>query len=106
MSKKQKTIDLLKVMKPNGKAFGSFDSSIKKIIIEREYEVDGETVTEKLQVAPNGEYLSGAFINKFNDQIDFKLRQGWISDKKAEADRAYGEKNNISSTFQIKVESL
>jgi hypothetical protein len=103
---KTKNIEFLKVMKPNGKAFGSFDSSIKKIIIEREYKVDGETVTERVQVAPNDQYLSGCFINKFEDSINFKLEKGWIDDKKAEADLAYGKDKGISSVFSIKVESL
>jgi hypothetical protein len=103
---KQKTIDLLKVMKPNGKAFGSFDSSIKNIIIEREYQVDGETITEKVKVVPNNEYLSGTFINKFKDQIEFKRGKGWISDEKANSDLKYAEEKGISSVFSVKVESI
>lgn len=102
---KEKTIELGRVMKPNGKAFFSFNDQIKEIEITREYEVDGETVTEKVKVAPNGTYLSGGFINKFADQVEFKRNKGWISDKKAEADLAYGEKNNISSVFSVKVTS-
>ena len=106
MSKKNKTIELGKVMKPSGNPFFSFDSSIKKIIIEREYEADGETITEKVQVAPNGEYLSGAYINKFEDNVNFKLEKGWITEKKAQADLEYGKNKKISSLFQVKVESL
>jgi hypothetical protein len=106
MSKKQKTIELGKVMKPTGKAFFSFDNSIKEIELTREYEVDGETITEKVKVAPNGEYLSGAFISKFEDNVNFKLDKGWISEKKANSDLEYGKQKSISSIFQVKVESL
>lgn len=103
---KQKTIELGKVMKPNGNPFFSFDSAIKEIEITREYEKDGETITEKLKVVPNGKHLSGAFINKFEDNVNFKLDKGWISEKKAQADLEYGKKNNVSSLFQVKVESV
>lgn len=103
---KSKTIELGRVLKPNGKAFFSFDTSIKEIELTREYQIDGETITEKVKVAPNGEYLSGGFINKFEDNVNFKLGKGWINEKKAEADLEYGKKMGISSIFQVKVESL
>lgn len=103
---KSKTIDLGKVMKPNGNAFFSFDNQIKDIVITREYEVDGETVTEQLKVSPRDGYLSGAFINKYEDNINFKLEKGWISEKKAQADLEYGKNKKISSVFQVKVESV
>ena len=107
-NKKQKTIDLGQVMKPSGSPFFSFDKTIKKIEITREYEKDGETVTEVLQVAPNPknkDYLAGAFINKYAENVNFKREQGWINDKQAEQQLAYGEKQKISSVFQVKVES-
>ena len=105
MSKSQKSIELGKVMKPNGKAFFSFDQSIKSIQITREIKKDGEMITEIVNVAPNGEYLSGAFINKFDDNVNFKLEKEWITPEKAEADLAYGKDKGISSIFSIKVES-
>ena len=105
MSKKQKTVTLGNVMKPNGNAFFSFDSSIKSIELTREYEVDGEKITEKVRVSPNGDFLSGAFINKYDDNIRFKAEQGWITEEAAEKQLAYGKDKGISSVFSVKVES-
>jgi len=105
MSKNTKSIELGRVMKPNGNAFFSFDSQIKSIQITREVKKDGELVTEVLNVSPNGEYLSGAFINKFEDNVAFKLDKGWIDEAKAEKDLAYGKDKGVSSIFSIKVES-
>lgn len=105
MSKKEKTIELGRVMKPNGKPFFSFDSSIKKIEITREYEVGGEKITEVTQVAPNGEYLSGGFINKYDDNIKFKAEKEWITQDAAEKALAYGADKGISSVFSVKVQS-
>ena len=105
MSKKEKTIELGKVMKPNGTPFFSFDNSIKSIDITREYVKDGETFTEVLTVLPKDEkYLSGAFINKYADNVKFKLDKGWIDEAKATSDLAFGEKQSISSIFQVKVQ--
>ena len=102
---KTKNIELGKVMKPNGKAFFSFDNNITEIQITRKVKLDGEDVTEVVKVAPNGEYLSGGFINKFEDNVNFKLDKEWITPEKAESDLAYGKDKGISSIFSIKVES-
>ena len=102
---KQKTVTLGNVMKPNGNAFFSFDSSIKSIEITREIEIDGEKVTEKVKVSPNGEYLSGAFINKFEDNTRFKAEKGWITEQQAEKQIEYGKSKGISSIFSVKVET-
>jgi hypothetical protein len=103
MSKKEKSLELGKVLKPKGNAFFSFDSSIKKITIEREYDGKDGLVQETLEVAPNNEYLSGAFINKYNENLKFKLDKEWITKEKYESDLAYGEKMGISSIFSVKV---
>jgi len=105
MSKKEKSLTLGNVMKPNGNAFFSFDPSIKKIEITREYEVSGEKITEVVQVAPNGEYLSGAFINKYEDNIRFKAEKEWITQEAAEKQLQYGKSKNITSVFSVKVNS-
>lgn len=109
MSKKQKTIDLGRVMKPKGNPFFSFDSSIDKIVIHRSYEVEGEKVTEVLEVATNEvngkTYLGSAFINKFQDNLDFKLSKGWIDEASHQKQSEYAQDKGISSLFQVKVES-
>lgn len=102
---KQKTVDLGKVVKfPKATVF-QFDSSIKKVTLEREMTIDGEKITEKVSIPVNEKgYLESAFINKTEDYFNFRAEKGWMEADKAENAKNKCLESGISSFFSIKVE--
>lgn len=104
MSKKEKTINLGNIIKGKYGPFLSLDKSIKSITIEREYISKGDTIKEKVSLQPNEKgYLPAANIQKVKDAVDFKLKQGWITEEQAEKIIDSSEKYNISSEVTVKV---
>ena len=106
MSKKQKTIDLGIVKKGQYGPYFSFDGKIKSVTFERELDIDGEKITEKVTVPVNEKgYLGSAYINKTEDKINFGLEKGWYDEAEAEKKLNNAKEYGISSYFSVKVES-
>lgn len=108
MTKKQKTIQLGSVKKGKYGPFLSFDSSVKEIQITREYQTNGDTVTEILKVPVNEKgYLEAGNITKLEDNLNFKVSKGWITESQAEEQlsRLQSGSSPTSSLLTVKVES-
>lgn len=108
MSKKQKTIQLASIKKGKYGPFVSFDSSIKEIQVTREYQTNGDTVTEILKVPVNDKgYLEAGNIQKVEDDFAFKVSKGWITESAAEEQmsRLQSGSSPTSSFIKVKVES-
>lgn len=103
---KTKTIEFGTVRKGKNGPYFTFDNSIKSIKITREFNSNGDTVTQVLEVPVNDKgYLESAFINKTEDYFENKVSRGWMNPDKAEnAKNALLEKG-VSSIFQVKVKS-
>lgn len=107
MSKKSKTIDFGQVKSGNYGKYISLDGSIKEIQITREYEKNGETVTEVLKVGKNDKgYLNALNIELPEDRAEFRLSKEWITEDQAEKLVTNAEKYGISSYLNVKVESV
>lgn len=105
-TKKSKTIDLGTVRKGEYGPYFSFDKQIKSVTFEREYEIDGDKISEKVTVPVNDKgYLSSAYINKTEDLVKFKESKGWIDEAQAEKMLNNAKEWGISSYFSVKVES-
>lgn len=108
MSKKQKTVTLGTIRKGKYGPFLSFDSSVKKVQITREYSINGDTVTEVLNVPVNDNgYLEAGNIEKIEDNFAFRVKQGWVKESDAEKTIEKLKSGNApaSSFLNIKMES-
>lgn len=102
--KKPKSIDLGKVYKGKNGPFFSFDPSITKIQVTREYEQNGEKVIQVLDLESNEEGYFNAFINKTDDYFKNKVNRGWLDADKAEAACTKLKEKGVSSLFQVKIQ--
>ena len=108
MSKKQKTVTLGSIKKGKYVPFLSFDSSIKEVQVTREYEINGDKVTEVLKVPLNDNgYLNSCNIKKIEDDFEFRVSQGWIKEAQAESaiEKLKAGSTPTSSFVSVKMES-
>lgn len=104
--RKEKTIDLGRVIKGKYGPYFSFDSKIKNVTFEREIEKDdGEKIIETVSVSVNDSgYLNSAYIQKTEDFFNFKVEKGWMEEEKANKALNTCQEKGISSFFTVKVE--
>lgn len=105
MSKKEKTIDLGSVRSGKYGNYISLDSSIKDMKITREYEVDGEKVTQVLSVSRNEKgYLNVVNIETPDSRAKFRTEKGWMTEQQAEKLLESASTKGIKSFLTVKVE--
>lgn len=104
--KKTKTLQLGSIIKGKYGPYLSFDKSITEIKVTREYEVNGDKVTEVLSVPFNNKgYMNSCNIQKIEDDFSFRVNSGWIDESKAEAAMEKLKSIGTSSFVSVKVES-
>jgi hypothetical protein len=108
MSKKQKTLQLGSIKKGQYGPFLSFDSSIKEIQVTREYEINGDKITEVVKVPFNDNgYLNSCNIKKIEEDFAYRVEQGWMEESKADnaIQKLKAGSTPTSSFVTVKVES-
>ena len=104
--KKTKTLSVGSITKGQYGPFLSLDSSIKEVTFKREYDVEGETITELLTVPVNEKgYLNAMNIQKVADSIEFKVGKGWMTEEVGEKIIANAKEYGTTSYVTCKVES-
>jgi hypothetical protein len=101
---KAKSVDLGTVRKGKNGPYFTFDTSIKKVQITREFQGKDGTVTQVLEVPLNEKgYLESAFISKIDDYFSNKVDRNFMTAEKAESAKKKLAEKGVSSIFQVKV---
>jgi hypothetical protein len=87
-SEDTKSWELATLRKKDGKAFLVFGPEVRIMVGNREVDM--------------GDFRT-LHLNKVQEDLNFKLEQGWISEEKAEKDLEFAEKKGVTATLRAKL---